>query len=441
MAFFDDNVFLRGGCARALYDEVRELPILDYHCHLDPARLAEGGALGDLASLWLGHDHYKWRAMRLAGVGEEYITGDKPAYEKFLAYARILPLLAGNPLYAFTHLELRQIFGITQPLDGESAPRIWEEANGVLADMTVERLLARFRVRFIATTDDPADALDRHGRHGETLVSPTFRPDAVFTLSDAYFSRLGRAAGVCIHTLDDLLLALTRRLDHFLARGCRLSDHGFERFPARYASLEEARALFLRRGGLAAEGRDALFGFLLAWLAEEYAKRDIAMQLHFAVLRNVNSALFSVCGRDAGLDVMGEAENVKRVIAFLDRIPAARRPHILLYSLNDGNLPALATLCGAFRNVRLGAAWWFNDSLLGIRRQLDTAAEYALLGSMPGMLTDSRSLLSYPRFDFFRRILASWVGERVDAGEYDLGAARLLMRRLCYENAKELVKL
>lgn len=439
--FFDSSdVLLSSETAKTLYESVKDLPIVDYHCHLDPKMIAENATFSDIGAFWLSGDHYKWRAMRLCGVDEKYITGDADYHEKFLKYAEIVPELCGNPLYYWTHMELSQIFGITKPLCKDTAEEIYAEATEKLHGMSVATLLERFGVEYIATTDDPADDLRYHGTYGGTAVAPTFRPDKVYALDDAYLSKLGEAAGVDTGSLDGLLAALTARLDYFSEKGCRISDHGFEYFPRTMATKEEAERIYEKRGSLTDGEQEAFFGFLLDFLMREYKKRDMTVQLHFGVTRNVNPKAFREIGVDSGFDVMSNPPDPKALIAFLARIPDAERPSIVLYTLNDSGLSSLACVTGAFRNVRMGAAWWFNDTALGIERNLKTIAEYAALGTSTGMLTDSRSFSSYARFDFFRRILCSVVGGYVERGEYDLAAAKTLVRKVSYDNPKALVR-
>lgn len=436
---FGGNLLLHSGSAEKIWDSVAELPVIDYHCHLDQNMIRSDARFSDIGELWLAGDHYKWRAMRLCGVEEKYITGDASWEEKFAAYARILPLLAGNPLYDWTHLELRRIYGIDEPLNAGSAARIYRQANE--KPVTVRGLLKQFRVQFVATTDDPADDLAAHGKYGGTLVSPTFRPDKLYDPDDGYLEKLGAAAGVRIGSLDDLLEALTRRLDYFVSKGCRISDHGFAKFPERYADHAEAKELFMARGTLTPAQKDAFFGFLLVWLAREYGKRGLLMQMHFSVMRNCNARMFAQCGADAGFDLPAAEQSAEGLVRFLGQLSDEERPETVLYTLNDANLPALAAATGAFRKVRMGAAWWFNDTVQGIRKNLRTVMEYSVLGTNLGMLTDSRSFSSYVRFEFFRRILADELGTLVQEGRCDLATAQAVARRVCYENAKEALRL
>lgn len=437
--FFKDEVFLGNAASEIIYESIKDLPIIDYHCHLDEKLIAGNAGFENIGQLWLAGDHYKWRAMRLCGVDEEYITGRASFHDKFLKYAEILPQLVGNPLYYWTHLELKQIFGICEPLNAENAERIWVQANEKLKDLCVQDLLRQFQVEYVATTDDPTSELSAHGKYGNTTVAPTFRPDKLYSLDEGYIEELGKSAGVEIKSLDDLLSAISKRLDYFVSKGCRISDHGFEKFPKRYATYEGAKTLFRERNQLTAEEKDVFFGFLLVWLAKEYAKRNMVMQLHFAVVRNNNSAMFAQCGVDSGFDLIAEEQSVKDLIAFFNQVSDDERPETVLYTLNDNNLSAIACITGAFRHVRMGAAWWFNDTVEGIRKNLSVISEYSALGTSLGMLTDSRSFSSYVRFDFFRRILADFLGNFTERGEYPLEAAIQTASNICYYNAKEVL--
>ena len=431
MTFFQ-NLFLSSDSAKTIYEQVKDLPIIDYHCHLDQNKIRSDAHFSDIGELWLAGDHYKWRAMRLCGVDEKLITGNASWREKFLAYAKIVPQLAGNPLYYWTHMELSQVFGITEPLSEESAERIYAQANEKLKHISVRTLLKQYKVEFVATTDDPADDLAAHGTYDETIVAPTFRPDKLLSLNKTYLDQLGKIVGYPLKTLADILRAAKERLQYFVAHGCRISDHGFLKFPARYVSRGEAERLFSE-----GKGGEEVFGYLLTSLARLYKKYNVIMQMHFAVTRNVNPEMYKVCGVDAGFDVIASASPIENVIAFFQQLSDEERPETVLYTLNDGELPALAAITGAFRHVKLGAAWWFNDTVQGIRRNLSTIAEYSVLGTNFGMLTDSRSFSSYARFDFFRRILSEYLGTLVERGEYDMQAAKTIAKNICYNNIKE----
>lgn len=437
--FFSDELLLHSDSAKAIYAHVKDLPIVDYHCHLDQNKIKQDVCFSDIGELWLAGDHYKWRAMRLCGVDEEYITGKASFHDKFVKYAEIMPQLIGNPLYYFTHLELKQVFGICEPLNKDSAEHIYTQANEKLKALTVQKLLKHFNVEYIATTDDPCDDLNAHGVYGGTKVAPTFRPDKAYNPKE-YIEKLEHAVGRKITTADEYLSALIERLDYFVSKGCVISDHGFERFPKDYVNDQQAEKLFENRNHLTEAEQEQFFGWLLVKLTKEYKKRNVAMQIHFAVIRNNNKGMFAHCGVDSGFDLIGGTQCVKDIVRFFNQVTDEERPNTVLYTLNDSNLAEIACVTGAFRNVRMGAAWWFNDTLEGIKRNLKTVAEYSALGTNLGMLTDSRSFSSYSRFDFFRRILSDYIGNKVELGEYDMHAAKMLAENICYGNAKTLIR-
>ena len=435
--FFGSDVLLRSEAAKALYAKVKDLPIIDYHCHLNEKEIQSNRGFSDLGELWLGGDHYKWRAMRMCGVDEYYVTGGADFSEKYEKYAEIFPRLAGNPLYYWTQMELSLIFDIHEPLGADTAADIRERANAKLAGIQVSDLLKQFKVEYIATTDDPVSDLSAHGTYGNTKVSPTFRPDRMIGLDETALSELAMVSGIATDTLDGLKAALTARLDYFVAHGCRISDHGMDWLPTVDCGEAVATELYEKRGELSSEDKWALTSHLLYFVAALYAERNMVMQLHFATYRNVNTAMFGQVGRDAGFDIMRGSVDTDRLVVFLDTLNKdGKLPKTVLYTLNPACVPALCTLSGAFPHVRVGAAWWFNDSVEGIRRQLKLTAEYAALGTSLGMLTDSRSFASYARFDFFRRILSDVVGEWVEQGEYAMEHAEKLMYDVCYGNVK-----
>lgn len=441
-AFFGDRLLLNSPAAEELYREVRDLPIVDYHCHLNEKEIRDGHKFENLGELWLKGDHYKWRAMRLCGVEEFYITGGADFYQKYLKYAEIFPKLCGNPLYYWTQLELKLLFGITEPLCSESADRIWRTANEQLAELDVPALLRRFRVEYVATTDDPVSDLSAHGTYGATAVCPTFRPDRILSFTQDVLQELEQSAGIAIRNLQDLKQALRLRLDYFRSKGCRIADHGMDFLPLPDCGEERAEALFVRRNELNPQELAELNAHVTYALAGFYAEAGMVMQMHFGTFRNVNSSMFPQVGRDAGFDIMRGTVDPDALIGFFNTLQSRNAlPKVILYSLNPVCIPALAALSGAFPNIRIGAAWWFNDTVAGIRRQLETVAEYAVLGTNLGMLTDSRSFASYARFDFFRRILADTVGSYVERGEYDLEQAKQLMRGICYDNVKEFLEI
>ena len=434
--FFDNNVLLEGNASKEIYKVVKDLPIIDYHCHLNQFMIKDDAKFDGIGDLWLAGGHYKWRAMRICGVDEHYITGDASFHEKFLKYAEIVPQLAGGPLYYWTHMELKQVFGINKPLNKDTAEEIYKEANEKLSKMTVRSLLKSFGVACICTTDDPIDDLHAHGIYDNIDVRPTFRPDKLYTLDNEYLAKLAEVSGCNINTLQGLLDAVAKRLDYFVSKGCRISDHGFLAFPERYISFAEAAELYERKDTLTKEEKELFFGFLLVWLTKEYKKRNMIVQLHFSVIRNNNRKMSAITGPDSGFDLIGKAPVIDNIIEYFNQVSDDERPETILYTLNDSNLAELACVTGAFRHVRMGAAWWFNDTVRGIYKNLEVISEYSVIGTSFGMLTDSRSFSSYARFDFFRRILSSVLGKLVDKGEYDMEAALEVAKNICYNNIK-----
>ena len=435
--FLNDKILLTCKGAEKIYEQIRDLPVIDYHCHLSPSVIANDDGYENIGKLWLECDHYKWRAMRACGVDEHFITGNASWEEKFIAYASVMPSCPGSPLYYWSHMELKTIFGIDLPLCKENAKTIYEKANAILKNIKTSDLFAKFNVVYVATTDDPTDDLAFHKQINSPCVRPTFRPDAQLGFSDIEIEKLEKVSGVSIVDTQSFMDALTNRLDYFISLDCRISDHGFKNFTDRVIDKAEAEKLFAKRSSLSTCEVDLLRVYFLKELAKEYKKRGILMQIHFDVLRNVNTGAFEKCGRDSGYDVMSSASAVENVITFLNSLADEERPKTVLYTLNPTAIAPLTCACGAFRNVKVGPAWWFNDTALGIRRNLEIIAEYGVLGTNYGMLTDSRSFSSYVRFDFFRRILASYLGELVEKGEYDLASAIQTAKNISYYNIKK----
>ncbi|MBP5356943.1 MAG: glucuronate isomerase [Clostridia bacterium] len=438
--FFGKDVLLNGDSAKKIYGAIKDLPIIDYHCHLNQYAIRDDLKFSNIGQMWLEGDHYKWRAMRMAGVDENSITGNASWKEKFFAYASVMPKLIGNPLYYMSHLELKEIFGITIPLSPATAEQIWTEANEKIKNISVRSLLKGFGIEYIATTDDPAGDLSAHGTYDGIKVCPTFRPDKLYAPTKAYLETLGSAAGRKINDLNDALICLENRLDAFIKAGCKISDHGFNDFPSSYSTYEEANETFKDFDKASEEAKDGYFGFLLDWLARLYAKRGIIMQLHYSVVRNANPGIFASQGVDRGCDIIARECTYDNVVKFLARFSDDERPEIIMYSLNPNAVPVLSNISGAFRRVKMGAAWWFNDSIEGIRINFKQVAEYALLGVFPGMLTDSRAFSSYARFDMFRRLLSDYIGDLVDKGEYDPLTAEQTAIDLAYGNIKGMLE-
>ena len=459
--FMDADFLLPDDSSRRLYHEhAAGMPILDYHCHLAPAAVAQDTHFETIAQAWLGGDHYKWRAMRANGIPEADITGHPPDYRSFLAWARTVPALPGNPLYHWTHLELQRTFGIHELLSPKTAPMIWEACNARLAepDSGARALLTRMKVRAICTTDDPADRLEHHAayraarRPGEPVMVPSFRPDQALAAErperwNAYLERLGAAAEVSIGSFRDLVAALDRRHAAFHELGCRASDHGLSRPVAAFATSQALEDLFarLRRGAVPTAGEAATFrtGLLLA-VARMDARRDWAMQLHLGALRDLNQPMFGKLGPDTGFDAAGDGPMARELAAFLDALERdGLLPRTILYSLNPGDYEVMASVMGCFQDgsspgkLQLGSAWWHNDHRDGMRRQLTTLASQGLLSRFVGMLTDSRSFLSFPRHEYFRRILCALLGGWIEAGEApaDFESFGAMVQDISYRNA------
>ncbi len=462
-SFMGQNFLLHSETAVRLYHDVAaKLPIVDYHCHLSPEEIARDVHYSNITELWLYGDHYKWRAMRACGVEERFITGDGSDYEKFRAYCSCMPRLAGNPLYHWSHLELRRYFDCELTINAENCDAIWALTAARLAEpeFSARGLMLRSGVEMVGTTDDPCDDLRHHRALAESdfsvRVLPTFRPDRALRPDRAdyraYLSELGRANGVEIADLASLCKALSASLDRFCALGCRAADHGMDEY-VRFATPDPYHAELVLKKALAGEGRTiteqelALFtAQLTRFLGQEYVRRGMVMQLHFGVLRDPNTAMHRRLGANSGFDVIHGQNCIAPLAKLLDYLSQANAlPRTVLYSINAQDNEAVAVLCGAFSTsedglprVLQGSAWWFNDRLDGMRDQLRAFAGLSAIGSFLGMLTDSRSFLSYPRHEYFRRIFCDMLGDMVERGEYpdDPAALDALVRDVCYGNAK-----
>ena len=453
--FMDEDFLLTTETARRLYHEYAEgQPIIDFHCHLPPAELAQDRRFRNMTELWLGGDHYKWRAMRSNGTDERFITGDAPDYDKFQRWAEVLPRLIGNPLYHWTHLELQRYFGVTEPLSPATAPAIWERCSETLQTLTARRCVERMNVKLIYTTDDPVDSLEHHAAlAGETLpfrVLPAWRPDKALNVEKegfaAYIAALSAAAGLPIDSFEDLKTALSLRMEHFHALGCRNSDHGLDKIVCEEsASPDTVLKKALRGETPTAAEADSYKTALLLFLAGEYARRGWVMQLHYGAARNMNGAMFRRLGADTGFDaIRGDAGSGLALGRLLDRIAeAGELPKTVLYSLDPGDNAQIGAILGCFQGpgvrgrLQQGCAWWFNDSIKGMEEQITSLASLSVLGNFIGMTTDSRSFLSYPRHEYFRRILCAKLGVRVENGEYpaDFDALGELVKDISWRNA------
>ncbi len=460
MGFMDRDFLLSTQTAGTLFhDTAEKCPIIDYHCHLSPREIWEDVRYDNLTQVWLGGDHYKWRLMRAAGVEEKYITGDADDREKFLRFARVLGRAVGHPLYHWSHLELQRYFGWEGILHEGTAPEVWELTGKMLREpgFSSRQLILRSRVEILCTTDDPADDLIWHQMLAgdasfPVTVLPAWRPDRAMspekTDYPAYLDRLGDAAGIRIRSLEDLKDALTRRMDVFASRGCVLSDHGLGILTEECASPEEAQAVLTARleGRIPSPGEAAAFrGTLLRFLAGEYHRRDWVMQLHYGVRRDNNPISFRALGPDTGFDCVDDGTSSARTAAFLGALEeAGTLPRTILYSLSPNDNAAIDTVIGCFQNAEAvgrlqhGAAWWFNDHLDGITAHLRSLAAQGYLPGFIGMLTDSRSFLSYPRHEYFRRILCRQLGEWVEEGLFprDEDTLKGIVEDICYRNAR-----
>ena len=459
--FMDEDFLLHTPAARDLYHGVAEkLPIIDYHCHLNPGEIAEDRRFRNLTEAWLYADHYKWRAMRINGVEERLVTGPADDYERFMAWAATVPMAVGNPLFHWTHLELKRYFGIGDVLTPATAPDIWKRANAVLArpEMSAQGLIARSNVKALCTTDDPVDDLKWHAmlKHDPTLqfrVYPAWRPDKALNIDKpgfaAYIRTLGKAAGMEIDDWGGLLRALDARLAYFAEAGCRISDHGFERLPFAPCSEDEAAAIFQKglAGAAVSESQaDSYRTALMLWLGARYAELNWAMQLHVGATRNNNTRMFEKLGPDTGFDAVADHPLSNSLAGFLDALEHRDRlPRTILYTLNPKDNYIIASVLGCFQQsgvaakVQFGSAWWFADHFEGMERQMRDLGNMGLLSRFLGMLTDSRSLLSYTRHEYFRRILCNMLGRWVEDGECPNDPAILepIVTGVCYENARK----
>lgn len=440
MEFLTENFLLNTETAVRLYhDYAKNMPIIDYHCHVSPKEIYEDKRFSNITEIWLGGDHYKWRLMRSNGVSEDYITGNAPAKDKFLKFAELLPKAIGNPMYHWCHLELKRYFGFDGVLNKDTAEEVWELSLKKLAEdgMSARGIIEKSGVAFIGTTDDPIDSLEYHkkimqDKSFKTVVAPSFRPDKAFNLNMQgyadYIRTLGEVSGIKIDSVGALKKALRLRMEHFNSCGCKASDHGINFMV--YEKLSEGELDAVLKKALSGEkvSNKELFALqteMLLFCAQQYYELGWAMQLHYNCMRNPNTAMFNKLGPDTGFDVIGPNNGSAALAKVLDEMYlSGKMPKVILYSLDAGDNAFLDTLMGAFQQegypgtVQHGSAWWFNDNKNGMREQMSSLASLGLLGNFIGMLTDSRSFLSYTRHEYFRRILCSLIGEWVENGEY-----------------------
>lgn len=459
--FMDTDFLLRTETAKKLYhDYAKSLPIIDYHCHLDPKMVAEDHSFHSITELWLGGDHYKWRAMRTNGIQERYCTGNATDWEKFEKWAETVPYTMRNPLYHWTHMELRTAFGIDTLLNQSTAREIYEQCNELLKrpEFSARGLMRHYGVELVCTTDDPIDSLEYHKQTRESgfeiAMLPAWRPDKLIAVEDPiayrnYIEQLAAVSETEITTYDELLDALQKRHDFFHANGCRLSDHGLEEFYAEDFTETEIRTLFkkLYEGKLLDEGEIRKYrSALLLHLAEMDWEKGWTQQYHYGPIRNTNSRMFKSIGPDTGFDSIGEGHTAKALARFLDRLDSrGKLAKTILYNIYPAANEMLATMIGNFQDgsmpgkIQWGSGWWFLDQRDGMKKQLNTLSAMGLLSRFVGMLTDSRSFLSYTRHDYFRRTLCELIGDDIENGE--LPASELpfigqMVQDICYYNAK-----
>lgn len=462
-AFIHDDFLLQSAAARDLYHSfAKNEPIYDYHCHLPQQLILENHTFADLAEIWLGGDHYKWRAMRSNGAAERLCTGDATPREKFDAWCATVPHTLRNPLYHWSHLELARYFGITDTINPQSADKIWRESNAKLATMRVHDILAANKVAVICTTDDPADSLEQHEKIKKlgikTRVYPTFRPDKALGVNapaayNPWVEKLAGAAKTSVKSFDDFLSALKKRHDDFHAVGGRLSDHGMENCFAEACTTGEAKAIFdAARAGTAASPADhAKFAsYLMLEFGRWDAKKGWTKQLHLGALRNNNTRLLKKLGPDTGFDSIGDFSQTRALSRYLDTLDSSDElPRTVLYNLNPADNYAFATMIGNFQDgsvpgkVQFGSGWWFLDQKEAMEWQMNALSNLGLLSRFVGMLTDSRSFLSYTRHEYFRRVLCNLLGAEMERGEIPNDRALVggMVKNICFANARDYFRL
>jgi glucuronate isomerase len=460
MKFISEDFLLQTATARKLYRQFAAAePIFDYHCHLPPKDIAENRQFNNLFEIWLEGDHYKWRAMRANGVAERFCTGDAEPFEKFRAWAATVPHTLRNPLYHWTHLELQRYFGINELLDEASAARIWQRANEQLATpaLTTQGILKKFNVQTLCTTDDPTDDLRHHraiaASQLATRVLPAFRPDKALTVHQpanfrAWLDKLAEAADVDVNNFGAFLKALRSRHDYFHSQDCRLSDHGLNHCFADFCSERVAAGIFekARKGKAASPEEHAKFAsFMMLFFGRLDAEKGWTKQLHLGALRNTNSRLLSELGPDTGFDSIGDFPQASALAAYLNKLEEEKAlPKTIIYNVNPADNYAFATMIGNFQDgvtpgkIQFGSGWWFLDQKEGMEWQLNALSNIGLLSRFIGMITDSRSFMSYPRHEYFRRVLCNLIGRDVENSELPNDDALLgpMLRNICFANAE-----
>lgn len=455
--FLDKDFLLSNKTAKKLYHNfAKQMPIIDYHCHIDPKEIYEDRKFENITQVWLGGDHYKWRIMRSNGVSEEFITGNASDREKFQKFAEALPRAIGNPMYHWCHLELKNYFGFDGVLNSDTAEEVWLLAKNKLKNMSARSLILSSNVEMLGTTDDPCSDLYYHKKLREegfkTKVCPSFRPDPALNIHKAgfaeYIKKLSDTVGFSIENAADVKRAISKRIEYFNENGCKASDHGLDYVMYREGTAEEIDMIFktAMSGGTVTKEQFEIYATdILLHCGREYAKYGWAMQLHFSCMRNPNSRKFSSLGADTGFDSMAVTDSCAALYKVMDALEKDDKlPKTILYSLNPADDEWLDTLLGAFQGTEIqgkiqhGSAWWFNDNKTGMVKQLTSLANLSVLGNFIGMLTDSRSFLSYARHEYFRRILCNLLGGWIENGEYpnDLEFVGSLVQDICANNAK-----
>ena len=459
--FMNEDFLLKTETAKKLYHQhAANMPIIDYHCHINPQEIYEDRRYDSITQVWLGGDHYKWRAMRSCGVAEYYITGDASPAEKFQKWAETIPNLIGNPLYHWTHLELQRYFGIYEPLNGKNAMEIYEKCNAILSqpDMSARGIIAKSNVKLLCTTDDPADDLCWHEKMAAdatmpAIVLPAFRPDKAMRADKPYFpqyvQKLEGVVGYAINSMDDMRKALTERINYFEAHGCRTADHGLDYAFYVEATEEQLDDIFARaKAGKAItwEEQLAYHTTLLVHCGKSYKKYDWVNQLHFGCIRDNSKKMHTKLGVDTGFDAINDQSNalgLSRLLSAYEMSDALTKT--IVYSLNPSDNGVVGTLIGCFQSdspipgkIQQGSAWWFNDHKPGMEAQMVRLMSLCAFGTFNGMLTDSRSFLSYTRHEYFRRILCNLIGRMVEDGEYpaDLEALGQMVENISYNNTR-----
>jgi len=457
--FMDEDFLLNNETAVKLFhDYASKSPIFDFHCHLNPKDIYEDRRFKNITEVWLYGDHYKWRLMRSNGVDERYITGDADDYSKFLEFAKTIPMAIGNPVYHWTHLEIQRYFGINELLNEKTAPMIWEKVNSILnsSEFSVRNIIKKSNVKILCTTDDPTDSLEYHkllkeDNSFDVKVLPAFRPDKGVNIDKDDFKdwvkKLGEVSGKAIESYDDYLDALNIRLEFFDSYGCRLSDHALDFVAYEESTKEEVDGIFkkaLKGEKLSQIEVDKYKTSVLQFLGKRYKELGWAMQLHIAALRNTNTRMLKKLGPDTGYDSINDVNIAYPLSKFLDSLESTGElPKTILYTLNPKDNYVLAALIGSFQGegipgkMQFGSAWWFNDNIDGMTEQMKTLANVGLLSKFVGMVTDSRSFLSYPRHEYFRRILCNLIGEWVEKGEVpnDMDLLGKIVQDISFNNA------